>query len=716
VVGIENLPTDGGAMLCPNHVALTDALLVSLPHRRRIRFVMLREAFDHSVIFKPLFRLMKAVPISEKDPPGKLVAALKQARQMMDDGFLVCVFPEGQLTRTGHMAEFKPGIEHIMRGSQCPIIPVYIGGAWGSMFSHARGKPMSTFPRRIPYPVTVIFGRPLPPETPGWKIRLAVSELSAAWFNLEKGKSRSLGELFARSARRYWSRNAIADTTGKKLTFGKSLIAATILANKLRNRLGDHDKVGIVMPAVVGGVLANAAVTILGKTSVNINFTASDEAISAAATECELKHVITSRKFLENLKGFKCPGEFIYLEDIMKSVTAFDKIKALLKARFAPASHFSGTDHFNPDSTATIIYSSGTTGRPKGAMLSHYNIVSNMDAFGMVLRFRKDDVMCAALPFFHSFGFTCTLWFPFIVGFRACYHPNPLEGERIAQVVRENRATVLLATPTFLQTYTRKAKREDFQSLRFVVTGAEKLRGKTADAFNEKFGIVPLQGYGVTELAPVVSVNVPDVSSLGITQSGAKSGTIGQAIPGCAAKVVGMDETTALPPGEEGLLLIKGPNVMLGYLKQPELTSAAIKDGWYITGDIARIDAEGFITITDRASRFSKIGGEMVPHIAIEEAYLEKLPAADRCLAVTAIPDENRGERIAVLFTDAAGTSETLHSIITASPLPNLWKPGTDDYFQVEALPILGSGKLDLKRLKTLAARLASIRQGNTPG
>ena len=705
-VGLGNLPLDGGALLVSNHMSLVDALLVSATQQRRIRFVMFRETYEHCWWFRPLFKLMRAIPISPKDPPRKLLSSLKEARRMLDEGYLVCIFAEGAVSRGGNTMGFKSGLERIVKRSNYPIIPVYLGGVWGSIFSYCSGKPLSTLPRRIPYPVTVLFGKPMPSDSTPFEIRQAVCELSTDWFFTRKNSYRPLGELFVRSARRHRRRHAMSDTTGKNLNYGKALIAATVLSDRFKKLCGDQKMVGIMMPATVAGALANIAITMLGKVPVNLNFTSSRKSLLYSIEQCGIRTIISSKAFLAKLKDFEPPEGTIFLEDISASITGRAKVIALLKSIMLPAGMLANSKGYKPDDLATVIFSSGTTGEPKGVMLSHFNIVSNMESFGMVLWFTADDNMCAALPFFHSFGFTCTLWFPLITGFSVCYHPNPLEGDKIAEIVRTHHSAILLATPTFLLQYIRRADKDDFHTLRYVITGAEKLRVRVAEAFEKKFGLAPLEGYGVTETTPVVSVNVPDIDTGRSIQLGTKKGTIGRAVPGVSVKIVDSITSRLLPPGEEGLLMVRGPNVMLGYLNQPERTAEVLKDGWYNTGDIAKMDEEGFTTITDRASRFSKIGGEMVPHIALEEVYLKPLDAEGRVVVVTSVADEARGERLVVLFTDEAGTAEQLHEIMNDSELPNLWKPRLDDYVKVDAIPVTGSGKIDLKAVKQLAAEI----------
>ena len=273
----------------------------------------------------------------------------------------------------------------------------------------------------------------------------------------------------------------------------------------------------------------------------------------------------------------------------------------------------------------------------------------------------------------------------------------------MAEVVRTRKCTAIFVTPTFLMAYLRKAQREDFATLRVVVAGAEKLKPRLADAFEERFGIRPLEGYGATELSPVAALSLPNEEVDGVYQTGHKEGAVGQPIPGVAARIVDPDTGAPVAAGHDGLLLIKGPNVMKGYLDRPELTAEAVVDGWYRTGDMAQMDEEGFITITDRLARFSKIGGEMVPHLAVEDVYLKALNTAEHLVAVTSVACDKRGERLVVLHTAAAGDPARLHEFMQASELPNLWKPGRDAYVLIEAIPVTGTGKLDVKGLRAAA-------------
>jgi acyl-[acyl-carrier-protein]-phospholipid O-acyltransferase/long-chain-fatty-acid--[acyl-carrier-protein] ligase len=709
VVGNEHMPVTGPALLACNHVTWSDALILSATQQRRIRFIMERSIYRNRWLH-PLFRLMRVIPISATDPPHELEASIQMARQALDDGFLVCVFPEQRLTRNGNLLRFKPGIERILKGTDHPIIPVYIGGGWGSVLSHYYGRLMARIPARRCH-ITVVIGSPLPAGTSSYVIRQTVSELASSYFDTKKNRTRFLPYQFIKTARRRFTKPAIADTTGKNLSFGKTLIASILLGHEIKRITGGQDKIGVLLPAAAGGVLANIAIPLIGKIPVNLNFTASADAFNSSIQQCGIKTVITARPFEEKI-GSKCPvpDSAVYIEDLLDDIAHSTKIRALLKALFLPASILYPTRHLSPDDPATIIFSSGSTGEPKGIVLSHHNILSNIEGFRMILRFDKDDRLCGVLPFFHSFGFTATLWGPLVSGFVAYYHSNPIEGGVIAQMIRENKLTMLFATPTFLLTYMSKAKEDDFRSLRLIITGAEKLKKKLADRFEERFGIRPMEGYGATELSPVTAANIADANIAGLKQTGLKEGSVGHPIPGVTARIVHPESGEELNENEEGLLLIKGPNVMQGYLGNPEKTEEALNQGWYSTGDIARIDSDGFIYLVDRLMRYSKIGGEMVPHLAVEEVLLKGLETVDQIVYVTAAPDEKKGEQLVVLYTAEAGDADRLHDLVKHSTLPNLWHPRKNNYFRIDEMPLLGSGKLDMKALKTIAKELVEAK------
>lgn len=699
--GAENLPVDGPALLIPNHVTWVDALLLTATNQRRIRFVMERRIYN-TPFLRGIFRLMGVIPVSSTDGRKEMVEFIKRARAALDEGYMVCIFAEGAITRNGMLREFRGGFERIVKDSGHPIIPVYIGGAWGSILSYAHGRLLSRPPALSPYPVTILFGRPMSATSTAVEVRQAVSELSCDYFDSRKSRRRPLGEYFIRAAKQNWRRRAIADTSGKSLTYGRTAAGALALAGKLEWMVGEAEHVGLLLPPCVGGALANLALSLLGRIPVNLNYTAAEASLRSAVAQCGIDTIITSRAFLEKVPSVPALPGMIFIEDILPTISGRDKLVSLLKARFLPTRLLCCRDGFHADRPATVIFSSGSTGEPKGVMLTHHNIMSNIEALRMVFRVNLNDNVCSALPFFHSLGFTGTLWFPLVSGFSASYHTNPMDGEKIAQVVREHKSTLLLATPTFLLAYLRRAKKDDFATLRLVITGAEKLKSKVADAFQEKFAIRPLEGYGATELSPVITLSLPDVEVDGVRQYGSKEGSVGHPIPGVAIRVVDPETDALLKPGEPGVILVRGPNVMQGYLGRVDKTAEVIMDGWYVTGDIGVMDDDGFVRITDRMSRFSKIGGEMVPHGVVEDELHNRLGQAG-VVAVTAVPDEKKGERLVVIYTRGTTDADSLRRLLGESQIPNLWKPSSDCYVEVETLPILGTGKLDLKGLKEVA-------------
>jgi acyl-[acyl-carrier-protein]-phospholipid O-acyltransferase/long-chain-fatty-acid--[acyl-carrier-protein] ligase len=467
--------------------------------------------------------------------------------------------------------------------------------------------------------------------------------------------------------------------------------------------------VGLWLPASVGGAFANVALALLGKTTVNLNYTAPAGAIAFAIRQCGIKHVVTSRRFTDKLKLEVPPGvELIYLEDVRARVTKWQLLRAYLAVVLLPGFFLERVvlklGRHKPSDVATVIFSSGSTGEPKGVVLTVGNISSNTESIIQAVALQKEDRALGILPFFHSFGYTVTLWVPLQIGASLVYHPDPRQAREIGELCRTQACTIFLATPTFLRFCLKRCEPGDFSTVRILICGAEKLPRSLALEFKEKFGVLPLEGYGCTELSPVVAANLPDVEIDGFKQVCDKPGTVGQPLPGIAAWVVDPDNFAPRPIGEEGLLLIYGPNVMRGYLGREELTRAVIRDGWYVTGDMAKIDEDGFITLTGRLSRFAKVGGEMVPLEKVEEELHHVLGTADRMLAVTAVPDERRGERVVVLHLPLNGTDpRQLSQKLANRGLPNLWVPGPADFFQVPELPILGSGKVDLQRLKELA-------------
>jgi acyl-[acyl-carrier-protein]-phospholipid O-acyltransferase / long-chain-fatty-acid--[acyl-carrier-protein] ligase len=687
VTGAENLPKSGGALLVSNHVTYADAILIGCATNRFIRFLMWQVMYENKWL-NPICRLFKTIPIPTNAPKESL-RALRHAREEVEAGNLVCIFPEGGLTVTGHVKPFERGVEVILRGlNSTPVIPIYLDGLWGTWLSKASG------PLRLRQPVTIAIGKPWMGAQTAESLHNVVLQLGTAAAETAKTKDATLAHRFVRAARRNGSRVALADSTGRELTFSSTLISAVAMKNWINRNCAGSQNIGVLLPASAGGAIVNLGIALAGKTAVNLNFTAGRDAMDHAIGACRIQTIFSSREFMDKIKIAQ-PEGVVFLEDVTVSISSAGKFCAAITAHLAPTSFIA--KGARPDSIASILFSSGSTGTPKGVMLSHWNLLANIDDTAQVFAVGAADCMLGVLPFFHAFGLTYTLWFPMARGFKAVFHPNPTDAKAIGELAAAHRPTLFLSTPTFCLSYLRKCTREQFSSIRHLLVGAEKLRPALAQAFERKFGMVMLEGYGSTEMGPVVSVSC----------SGAhQPSSAGRMLPHVSARIVDPETLAPLPNGETGLLLVNGPSRMRGYLGEPERTASALVDGFYSTGDLARFDEHGFLYVVDRLSRFSKIAGEMVSHTAIEDAAREIL--GEHGCAVTAIPDDQRGERLVLLYTHTQLSPAELWRELGASRLPRLWIPKREDIHVVEMIPTLGAGKLDLQRIKRLALALAA--------
>src|SRR5579871_338153 len=701
IEGAAHVPANGPALLVANHVSFVDGILIAAGTDRPIRFMIWKPYFEHRV-FRWFFQRQGAIPVGTTGPRDML-AAIAAAREELKQGHVVCIFAEGSITRTGHVQPFKRGLERIAHGLDVPVIPVYLDRLWGSIFSFSGGKFFSKWPRRIPYPVTVAFGSPLPSNSSAHDVYQALSELSVEAVSLRKESGDTLPARLVRSVRSNWSKFAMADSSGRELAYGRVLTGSVLVSDWVRRHTGAEEKVGLMLPPSAGGAIANLGVSLTGRVAVNLNFTIGKDAMSSAMEQCGIRTILTSRAFLSKAKIEALPGS-VYIEDVLKASGAA-KAWALVRARLAPARYLA--PRMSPDSVATILFSSGSTSTPKGVMLSHYNIIANIEAVLQVFDLGPTDRVVGVLPFFHSFGYTATLWLPLLAGCGSVYHFNPMDAKTVGEMIQRYRGTFFITTPTFASGYARKCTREQFSSLRFVLVGAEKLRESVAQAFEEAFGLKMLEGYGCTEMSPVVAVNTPGYEAGRDSQTGTKAGTVGRPLPGIAVRIVDPETGALKPAGQEGLMLVNGANRMAGYLAQPEKTKEALCDGWYNTGDIAVLDEDGFVRITDRLARFSKIGGEMVPHLKVEEAVLAATGGEPCC--VTGVPDERKGERLVVLYTGRGVSPEEVWRRLSATDLPKLWVPKQESIYQVDALPTLGTGKIDLRGVRALATGFAEV-------
>src|SRR5881409_472449 len=702
-IGLENLPA-GGFLLVPNHISWVDALVLQLACPRPIRYVIDQEYF-HKPLLHPFLHAIGCIPINIRHSHQ----AVRAAAEKVAEGEIVCVFPEGQLERTGTLLRLQRGYELIARHANAQVVPVWLDQLWGSIFSFQGGRFFTKLPRRIPYPVIIAFGKPLQGEAAdNATVREELLKLGEFCFNRRPSLDRHLAEECVRGLKRRRFATAVIDGIDhSQLSRSKLLGAAAALSRYLRKEFSD-ERIAIVLPASKASMVANLAVTLADKVPVDLNFTMGRAANESCCRRANLRVAISATQFTERLKDFPWPEHVLKLDELiprMKRQIVFWWIMSLL----LPARLLLRLLQIPKEgghTEAVLLFTSGTSGEPKGVVLSHRNIVGNVSQFRELLDAKKDDAILASLPFFHTFGSTVTLWYPLIEGVRIVTYPNPLEAAKNAGLIERYKLTLLLATPTFLRGYLRKVEPDKLRSLRLVITGAEKLPLELAKNFEERFKQRVFEGYGLTETSPVVSVNLPEPQSTKPgeqVQPSSRLGSVGKMAPGIAAEIRHPETDRKRSLHETGMLWLRGVNIFEGYLHDAERTDEVLRDGWLKTGDIGRFDEDGFLYIEGRLSRFSKIGGEMVPHEAIEHKIVDLLDLSgkdERMVAIVGVQDKAKGEELVLLSAvdvDLAQLRKKLHD----AGVPNLWIP--KHVQRVGAIPVLASGKLDLKRCKELA-------------
>ncbi len=520
----------------------------------------------------------------------------------------------------------------------------------------------------------------------------------------------NLPSIFIKRCRQKGKGIKLYDSAGARLS-GSDLLLRTLALKRIIEReviAPDEKHVGVLMPPTAPGAVTNLALGLSRRVAVNLNYTVSESIINRCIEQAGIRNVITSQRVMDKL-GMNLDCKVVFLEDLKNKAILADKLMAFAQAKLMPVwmvSRQLKLHLLRPDDRMTIIFTSGSTGVPKGVPLTLKNIASNVQGIDSIVGVRDDDCFLGILPFFHSFGYTVTLWSAMALPSAAAYHYNPLEPKQIAKLIEKSKSTVVLATPTFLRSFLKRIEPEQFKSVEVVIVGAEKMPIPLADAFEQRFGVRPTEGYGTTELSPVVSVNIPPSRAKTTDpKHGLREGSVGRPLPGVRARAVAIDDEHVLGANQDGMLQFAGPNVMPGYLNQPELTAKVMRGEWYISGDIGHVDQDGFVFITGRESRFSKIGGEMVPHIQVEEEINRILGGDEETttLAVCGVPDEKKGERLVVLYSALAKSPDAIVRGLIDAKLPNIYIPGADAFIAVDAIPILGTGKLDLRGLQKLA-------------
>lgn len=700
--GVENLPA-GGFLLLPNHITWVDAIVLQLACPRPIRYIVDQDIY-HKPLLRPFLQLAGCIPIDTRNSRS----AIRAATEKLAQGEIVCLFPEGQLERAGTLLRLRRGYELIARDSNALVVPVWLDQLWGSIFSFQGGRFFTKLPKQIPYRVTVAFGKPVAAEAAEIAtIREELLKLGEFCFSARPSLDRHLAEACVRGLKKRSFATAVVDGLDHSaLSRSKLLGAAAAFSRYLRKQFPD-ERIAIVLPAGKGSLVANLAVILAGKIPVDLNFTMGRAANESCCKRASLRVAISATQFIERVKDFPWPERVLKLDELMPGlksrIALWWMISLLVPARLLL--RLLQIPKQGGHAEATLLFTSGSTGEPKGVVLSHRNIVGNVAQFCVLLDLKKDDGILASLPFFHSFGSTVTLWYPLIEGVLIVTYPNPLEAAKNAELIERYKLTLLLATPTFLRGYLRKAEPHQLRSLRLIITGAEKLPIDLAKTFEERFKQRVFEGYGLTETSPVVSVNLPEPqpSRPGEhVQPSSRLGSVGRMAQGIAAEIREPETGRKLSLDESGMLWLRGPNIFEGYLHDPERTAEVIRDGWLKTGDIGRFDEDGFLYIEGRLSRFSKIGGEMVPHEAIEQKIIDLLGLAgrdERPFAIMGVQDEAKGEALVLLSAVDVDLAQ-LRDKLREAGVPNLWI--AKQILRVEAIPVLASGKLDLKRCQEL--------------
>jgi acyl-[acyl-carrier-protein]-phospholipid O-acyltransferase / long-chain-fatty-acid--[acyl-carrier-protein] ligase len=516
--------------------------------------------------------------------------------------------------------------------------------------------------------------------------------------------SRTLGTAFLHLARRNPRAIAVRDVRGQMSRI--KLAAVALALYPLLDLADDEGCVGVLLPPGQAGALANLMLSLAGRTAVNVNHTAGASQIERMCRLAGVRTIVSAQAYLERLGDPALPGRVLLAEDLLARLPKARVIYQMLRVMLVRPEEI---DRSRPGQAAALIYSSGSTGEPKGAQLTHQQILANCDAIMEHLALYPDrDVVVTPLPLFHCFGLIVGMWLCLAQGFTIAAQADPRDGAALGKLVEEAGGTLIISTPTFVRGYLRRIEPEQMKTLRFAVVGAERCPAELRAAFRRRYHAELLEGYGATELGPVVTVNPEEAP---------RDGSVGRPLPGIDVFTMDPESREILPPGETGVLVVRSPARMLGYLDRPDLTEQAFVHGGYDTGDIGRVDEEGYVYVTGRLARFAKIGGEMVPLDSLESALQQYLDERYRDvpvdIAVAAVHDRRKGERVVVLHTGLPCPPD--EAIAALDRWPALFRPRSNDFYLVEAIPVLGTGKRDLGAIKDLAEASSAAAEAGRP-
>ena len=708
--GIERIPK-GGALLVANHISYIDAIVIQLACPRPIRFVGAEVFRNAHWLYALAFKLTGTIPVSS----ANALETTRRVAKSLQAGELVLIFPEGSISRTGQLMKLERGFELMARKAGVPVVPVAHDGLWGSVFSFSGNRYLFKSPRIMRSAVFVAWGEPISADKADTtNVRRALLDLGCEAYEERPQLKRHLGREIVRGlVRRPWHVPLVDRTAARRPITGAQLLAAAAALSRHLKRTVAEKRVGIVLPPGAGATIANLAVLCAGKVPVNFNFTAGRAAGESSLRMSEVKTVISADIVRAKVADFPWPEHTL---DLAKTMAELGGKRALLPwlvaAWILPNQWVAGLLSLpkrGDREEVGLLFTSGSSGEPKGVVLSHRNVLANCWQFSSLSIFPQSAIMLSCLPMFHSFGFTVNLWYPLLRGCRSVTVPSPLDTRKIIDAIRDEEVSVMVGAPTFMRPILKKAASRELRTLQILVSGAEKLPMDLYQGILEKFHLEIMEGYGMTEASPATNVNQPDpliVTETAEYQPGKRLGTVGRLMVGMTARVLDPETKEPVPIGQTGMIAFRGANIFNGYLGDGAKTRAAFHNGWYITGDLGRFDEDGFLTIEGRISRFSKIAGEMVPHGTIEQKLVEAfgLDQSDGyALAVVGVSDPGKGEQIVLLSTRDELTSDAVKAKLTASGVPNLWIPRT--VVRVEKIPVLGTGKLDLNGCKELAQK-----------